>query len=236
MKQWFPFTDYDFYAYLTAGVFLLLGLDLAITGGSLMLRPAWTIVEVVIVIAAAYVVGQIAAGPSSTLLEHVAARRMLHPPMALLLGLAPPRLIERAFSALFVGRGYGPLPKAVREAILASAAKAHGIPTITDPEEVFQVAFPAARAVPDTVARIDQFRNLYGFARNVSFVALVSTIALAIRWSADPLPHSAWMTVIAAVIAIGMFGRFLKFYAEFATEVLRAYHAKLAADAMSKKP
>lgn len=236
MKQWFPFSDYDFYAYLTAGVFMLLGLDLAITGGDLMLRPAWTIVEVVIVIAAAYVVGQIAAGPASTLLEHVVARRALHPPVSLLLGLAKPRFIERLFSALFIGRGFGPLPKAMRETILTNAAKAHGVDAITDPEEVFQVAFPAARAIPDTVARIDQFRNLYGFSRNVSFVAMVSTIALAIRWWMSPLPYSAWMTVIAAIIAFGMFGRFLKFYAEFATEVLRAYHNKLVADAAVTKP
>jgi hypothetical protein len=44
------------------------------------------------------------------------------------------------------------------------------------------------------------------------------------------------MAVVAAAIAVGMFGRFLKFYAEFGTELLRAYHNKTVADAASKTP
>jgi hypothetical protein len=236
MKQWFPFTDYDFYAYLTAGLFLLLGLDLAATGGELMLRPTWPIVQVVMLVAAAYVLGQLAAGPSSNLLEHFAARRLLRSPASLLLGLSEPRLAERMFSAIFIGRNYGPLPGAMRKRILDRTATTLGVPAITDAEEVFQVAFPAARGSADAVARMDQFRNLYGFCRNISFVSLVSAICLALRAFLAPLPYSGWEAAAALVVCVGMFGRFLKFYADFAAEVLRSYHHALPKEEPDKTP
>lgn len=228
MKQWFPFTDYDFYAYLTAGLFLLLGLDLSITGGAIMLREDWPIVQIVMVIAAAYVVGQLSAGPSSTFVEHFLARRLLHSPATLQLGLKEPRWIERFFATFFIGRNYEPLPMAIRNRILTAAATTLKVPAITDPEEVFNLAYSAARGVPDAVARMDQFRNLYGFCRNVGFVSLVSAICLFARSWISPLPHGWWMATVALVVAVGMFGRFLKFYAEFAAEVLRTYGNKIS--------
>ena len=235
MKQWFPFTDYDFYAYLTAGLFLLLGLDLALTGGTLMLRPNWPVVQVVMLVAAAYVLGQLVAGPSSNLLEHLVARRLFRSPASLLLGLANPRFRERLFSAIFIGRNYGPLPNAMCKRILDAAAKTLGVPAITDAEQVFQVAFPAARSVADSAARMDQFRNLYGFCRNVSFVSIVVAIFLVLRTRLAPLPYSDWEAGAALVVGVGMFGRFLKFYADFAAEVLRTYHCILPKDEPGEK-
>lgn len=228
MRQWFPFTDYEFYAYLTAGMFLLLGLDLSITGGAIMLRPNWPIVQIVMVVAAAYVAGQLIAGPSSTILEHFLARRVLHSPTVLLLGLAEPRWIEKLFNALFIGRNYSSFPPAMRSKLLASACKVRNVEKISNPEEVFNIAYPIARAVPDAVARMDQFLNLYGFCRNVAFVSLVNAICLLVRLTVQPLPYGWWMVIGALAVAIGMFGRFLKFYAAFAAEVLRTYDSKAA--------
>jgi hypothetical protein len=98
---------------------------------------------------------------------------------------------------------------------------------VRDPETVFQIAYPSARAVPDASARMDQFRNLYGFSRNISFVGMIATILLAIKLCQAPGAHTAWLLVGAILLAIGMFGRFLKFYAAFSHEVFRTYAASV---------
>lgn len=75
---------------------------------------------------------------------------------------------------------------------------------------------------------MDQFRNLYGFSRNISFVALIAAVLLAIKLCQAPNSHMAWLLAAAIAVAIGMFGRFLKFYAAFSYEVLRTYSASIS--------
>src|SRR5262245_37488784 len=61
MRQYFPFTDYDFYAYLTAGAGLLFAIDLTFNDADITRLPEWTVVRVGLVTALAYVVGQLTA-------------------------------------------------------------------------------------------------------------------------------------------------------------------------------
>ena len=60
---------YDFYGYITAGMLMLFAVDLTFLNGMVFLRPQWTTVQVILVLSAAYVVGQIASIPSSAILE-----------------------------------------------------------------------------------------------------------------------------------------------------------------------
>jgi hypothetical protein len=227
MKHWFPFTDYDFYAYLTAGMVLIAAIDYTFAGGVLVPRTEWTVVQIAFWTAIAYLVGQLIAAPSATLLEHGIARSLLYPPAEVILGLKNRRWRERLMAWMFAEREYGPLPAQIRDDILIVVAKSLNVDrsTITDPEIVFQVAYPVARKSADAVARMDQFRNLYGFSRNLSFVALIATILLVIRLANHGGNRTAWLLAGAAFLCIGMFGRFLKFYAAFSYEVLRTYHS-----------
>ncbi|MGP0089726.1 MAG: hypothetical protein ACLPKB_07175 [Xanthobacteraceae bacterium] len=229
MKQWFPFTDYDFYAYLTSGMLLIAAIDYTFGGGVLVQRTQWTIVQIVFWTAVAYLIGQMLAGPSSAVLEHGVARGLLHPPIAILLGLQQRRWRELFLATLFAGREYAPLPDQIRDRILTGAAKTLGVARqdLSDPEAVFNVAFPAARKVPDAAARMDQFRNLYGFSRNISFVGLIAAVLLAIKLFQTPTTHTAWLLVAVLVVAVSMFGRFLKFYAAFSYEMLRTYSSSV---------
>lgn len=231
MKQYFPFTDYDFYAYLTAGMLLIASVDHTFGGAVLVRRTEWTAVQIGFWVAVAYLLGQIVAGPSSALLEHLVARRLLHSPLSIALGLAQPRWREKTAQRLFANREYSPLPTQTRARILEGTAAALGVtvPEINDPEVVFGVAFGAARANADTAARLDQFRNLYGFSRNIAFVAIVACILLLVRYPRLPAePDRGLLLIGALVLAIGMFGRFLKFYAAYSREVLGAYGSKLS--------
>ena len=182
--------------------------------------------QLVFWIAVAYLLGQIVAEPSAALLEHGVVRGFLHPPLSVALGLRDPRWRETIMRRLFANREYGPLPVPTRAKIFRQAAETLNTPLaeMTDAEAIFGLAFDAARKNADTAARLDQFRNLYGFSRNVSFVSLVAAVLMAIRYYKLPEDLSRSLLLGGAmVLAIGMFGRFLKFYAAFSTELLRAY-------------
>jgi hypothetical protein len=189
---------------------LIAAFDYTFGGDVLVGRTEWTVVQVVFWAAASYLVGQLIAAPSSALLEHGLTRWLLRPPTAILLGLQPRRWIERALAALFAEREYAPLPVPVREKILSKAAAKLGVEpsALTDPEAIFLAAYPASRTVADAVTRMDQFRNLYGFSRNVAFVSSASAVLLACRYFLSPSPQTAWLLAAAIVFAIGMYGRF----------------------------
>jgi hypothetical protein len=225
MKEYFPFTDYDFYAYLTAGAGFLFAVDLTFYDGAFTRQSDWTFIKIVLVIALAYVIGQLTASVSSIVLEHLIARRLLHPPFALQLGLSPARARERFVSRFLVGRYYEALPELMRAKVLDSTARALGVSreALREGEEVFQHAFPIARRSKDVVARLNDFLKLYGLNRNLSFVALTAAFMFLVRAVEMREASFVGWGIAAAAIGFGCFVRFLKFYAAYSAEVLRGY-------------
>ena len=224
MKDWFPFTDYDFYACLTAGVLIVASVDYAFYGGVLTARENWSVVQCVVWVAISYIVGQISAAPSAALLEHVVARRLFLDPTKVILGLNPMRKRERIVQALFAQFEYAPLAPEARDKITGNISKALGAPVSQlSGGSFFHIAFPVARSVVDTAARLDRFISLYGFARNVAFAALIAALVL-ISGNISRLDYrDVGLAALAGVIAIGMFGRFIKFYAAYTAEIFRTY-------------
>ena len=225
MKHWFPFTDYEFYAYITAGMIVLFSLDYGVNDGAIVLQDSWSFIQIVFVIGTAYIIGHIVAGPASTVLEHWVARRILRPPVAIMMGLGKAGFIEAIFSIATISRYYQPLPQGLRSLIFEGVARSlnKSSEEITDPEEVFQVAFPVAQKTPLTVERMDTFLRLYGFSRNVAMAGFVSTLPLIHRaYTENETPLYGWAAALF-LISVVMFSRFLKFYAEFGAEVLRTY-------------
>jgi hypothetical protein len=132
--------------------------------------------------------------------------------------------LERVLAAIFAPREYAPLKQGVQELALQRAAAHLGRPiTDLDGETVFQTAFHPARAVPDTAARLSAFINQYGLCRNIAFVGLIATGLLVYSQTQAPSNETAWLIAGAAALTIGMFGRFLKFYAAYSSDVLRTY-------------
>lgn len=224
MKSWFPFTDYEFYAYLTSGMLLIAAVDYTMTGGVLVNRTDWTVVDGVFWGAMAYLAGHILAIPSAVLLEHFLARTILRPPVTVLLELKPRRWLERMIAWVFGIREYRPMPYAVRSAINSKICNLLGVSQLADPEEAFQVIFPHARSVSDCATRLDTFINQYGFARNVSFAAICAAILLWREMTITPTPQLQWLLLGAIALAVGFFLRFIKFYAAYAAEALRTFN------------
>lgn len=225
MKNWFPFTDYDFYAYLTAGLIVLFALDYGLGGHLIISRDNWPFIHVVFVVAVAYLVGQIIGSLASIVLEHWIARRILRPPVAVMMGLGKDRRVEAFIGRWLIGRYYEPMSENRRVVILNKVAKKLGKrpEDIDDPEDVFQVAFPEARAVSDSAERMDNFRNLYGFSRNSAFAGLISAGAFVYRAVVMDYNDLYWWVLVILLLSFGMYVRFLKFYAAYSAEILRTF-------------
>ena len=225
MKTWFPFTDYDFYAYLATGLTILFALDANLNDGKIILRDTWPFIQIVFAISMSYVVGQLAAGFASIIFEHWLARKVLHPPTTILLCLKSSRWREKFVRNFIVGRYYEPFPKPIRGIVLNGVAEATNITPadIKDPETVFQVAFPIARSIPDTVTRLDDFRKLYGFSRNMSFAGMIASGAFFFNAHASDDGQLFMIAVCITIASIMLCGRFLKFYSAYTAEVLRTY-------------
>lgn len=224
MKNWFPFTDYEFYAYLAAGMLLIAAVDYSVAGAVLVSRTEWSLVSGVFWTIVAYLVGQICAAPSAGLLEHLVARRWLTIPADIQLGLRERNRAERLLAAIFAQREYSPLREAIRSKALDRAARQLGKPVETlDGETVYQAAFHTARAVSDTASRLTAFINQYGFGRNIAFVGVIATLLLGYRQLTDPTAEGPWLIAGAILLTVGMFGRFFKFYAAYSCDVLRTY-------------
>lgn len=236
MKDWFPFTSYDFYAYLTAGMITLAAVDRVYLGSMLASEANWSIVNGAFWTAIAYLVGQIIAIPSSVFLEHLLGRKLLRVPSNILLGLDAPRRREVAVRWLFGAREYEPLPVATQASVISKVAAALSIPVAdVNGEAAFHCAFPHVRSVADSATRLDNFMNQYGMCRNVSFAALIAG-GLMIWRASHTCDHLDWFLVISAfVLAFGLFGRFMKFYAAYAREIFRTFD-KVAATSGAPVP
>jgi hypothetical protein len=180
MKDHFPFTDYDFYAYLASGAVLLAAIDFA-NGGANLARTDWSFVQIVVAVALAYVAGQVTATVSAMIFESWLARTVLHPPFAVLIGLCAARQREQWVARLTAAPYYRPLASEIQRLIIERAKRELGTDDISMPEQVFQPAYAVARQTEDTRLRLDDFRNQYGFSRNMAMVASITAIMFAVQ-------------------------------------------------------
>jgi hypothetical protein len=222
MKNYFPFTDYDFYAYLTSGGLLLSVLDFAFNNALLLTRPNWSFVQIVMIIAAAYVTGHIIATFAQLAIETFVVSKLIAKPIKLQLGFKEPNLLERIIG-LLVGRYYGPMETSVQKKVRSEARTtlSKEDDESLNVEEIFQAGFQKSFSISGARSRIDGFLNQYGFCRNIAFVALVSTIILICRAYQTDLPYEALLIIASFIVFIGMFIRFVKFLASFQAEVIR---------------
>ena len=222
MKNYFPFTDYDFYAYLTSGAFFLSVMDFVFNDADFLMRADWTFIQIVMAVSAAYVTGHIAAMFAQLVIESFMVSKLVAKPIALQLGYKKPNLVERIVGVL-VGRYYEPFEDAVQTKIKENARLALSMTEGQDvgAEDVFQVGYRKSFSVDGARGRIDSFLNQYGFCRNISFVALVATTI--VGWDAyrTEIPHEALVILLCGIVFLGMFIRFVKFYAAFQAEVAR---------------
>lgn len=228
MRSWFPFTDYDFYAYLTSGVILVAAFDYVFAGGMLTARNDWSLVHGIFWTMIAYLVGHVNSGFSATFLENILLKRIFVPPMEIILRRKSLGRLGKAFSFVFA-REYGPFTENTCNIILDAASNHNNCvkKNEIDAESIFHTAFNIARYDEKSQIRLDQFMNLYGFCRNVSFALIVSAIVFIFSICQNSMPVTKWALVTSVILGIGLFGRYVKFYCCYTREVLRSYERSL---------
>lgn len=223
MKDHFPFTDYDFYAYLASGGLLLAVIDYIFNAGAVLTQPDWSFGQIVLAVAGSYVLGHIVAMLAQTTLETSLIGSLFAKPMDIQLGTKQPRFHEKMLGKM-VGRYYEPMKSVSCQNTLQKAATKLSceVTEITEGESVFLLGFKDSFADEKLRHRIDGFRNQYGFCRNVAFVALVASLLLV--WSActNSMSLHWWLAAVSFLIFVAMFTRFMKFLATFQAEVIRA--------------
>ncbi|MEZ2127615.1 MULTISPECIES: hypothetical protein [unclassified Sinorhizobium] len=224
MRDWFPLSNYEFYAFVSSGMLLIAAVDYCFTGGILVGRTDWTVVQAIFWTVVSYVLGQICAAPSSALVEFMLAHGFFRSPSAIALGIGKRRWRDYVAAWMFANREYAPLAKPVQDRIKNAASSKLNVPAATlTTDAIFQVAFQAAREKEDSIKRLESFQNNYGFCRNICFVGVIASAMLGYRYYQQPTEKDFWILIAAIVTAIGMFGRFLKYYSAYARQVLTAY-------------
>lgn len=212
-------SDYDILAYLPQGLLALAALDYAF-GTTFVLEANWSISTGVLAVIGSYVAGHIIAAPSSRVVEHLLTRRWLGNPTSVLFERCNAGPIKRN---LFKGY-FTPLARSVRD----QATNKIGIsnPAELTGDELFWTAYPEARTDPVASKRLSTFLGLYGFCRNLSFLAGVLAAVLLAQavWIHFFAENPTEVPRIGAALGFGaisltFFWRYLKFYRLYAVEV-----------------
>lgn len=210
-----PFTVYDFFGYLSSGAVLVALGDFGLGYHEVFkekLPPAmWALL-----IMLAYVTGHAVAHLSSLMIENFFVVRVLGRPADVLLAKgARIGVARRLFSGYF-----RPLPEETRQRIHAQAS-ARGF--VGTGESLFLHALPLVAKEEKNQKRLDEFRNLYGFARNMAFTLALSGVGLfviAIRSKNSSLSPLAICSVLLSIV---MLYRYLKFYRQYCYQLLIVY-------------
>ena len=216
-----PFSDYDFFGYLAAGLVLIMAVDYGFDRGWLA-NTEPELVPATVCIFIAYVLGHAVAHLSWTLLEENFVRKVLRSPEETLFQERQ----ETAWRYVFPGF-YKPFPPETRDRILRRAKPAG----FDKPgRALFFHCHPVVMRQEACRTRLSTFLNLYGFARNVSFASLFAAVVLVIAFfrqtpaSQETLAKDMLLWATAAIfVAIVMFYRYLKFFRFYTAEVFRTY-------------
>lgn len=226
MKDWFPFTLFDFFSYVACGLTVLCAADYAYPGSNYLMKEKWSAFQGALGLSLAYVCGQLLAIPSSILLEHMIARKLLRPPAVVL--LSNRSLKKEKILNFLIGRHYASLPESIRDLVFRNASEAtrQTVEMLKENlEAVFVPALLYSRQNERISERIELFRIQYVFARNMCAASIISTFFLSYAYLNNEPQAGAWL-VIAILAIFGLFLRFFKFYCCCAADTLRSYAFK----------
>jgi hypothetical protein len=211
-----PFSVYDFFAYLSSGTVVLATVDYIWGIGILERKEVGPILGVVLVILA-YATGHIVAHFSSFFIEHTVVKRILKRPLALLLG-------EKPRGAIFLWifpNFHRAFPEHTQRRIKEQAAARN---CTSEGEALFLHAYSVVTTASERAqARLDDFRNQYGFARNMSFAFLVSAVAIVATHFYGTHPVRLRWFLLAAFASVSLFYRYLKFFHQYSYELFLRY-------------
>ena len=208
-----PFNTYDVFAYLASGSVVVAGVDY-LYGSQWLLQEEHSAVFSLVLIFGIYLTGHIVATCSSAVFESIIVGRLLGRPSTILMGGGTSKAIW--LFPLY----YRPLPvetrKRIGQRLEENAFAGEG-------EALFLHIFSTVKHGEATKLRLEEFRNLYGFARNVSFSFLVLSAMIVIGSCDAQRSVPVGWALVALFAAAAMFYRYLKFLRQFSYEAFVTY-------------
>jgi hypothetical protein len=206
---------YDFFAYLSAGTVIVALID-HVSGQPWLLSESlppggWALLVIFV-----YIAGHVVAHLSTLLFEHGLVQRLLGRPSVNLMGGRPK---HRAAAVLCPGY-YDPLPDATRRQVRDQMA-VRGFPG--EGEGMFLHALGIVAKEERAQKRLDEFRNVYSFARNMAFSLLAGAVALAVSALVRSMATDALSAAIFAGLGVIMLYRYLTFYRQYGYQLLLTY-------------
>jgi hypothetical protein len=212
-----PFSVYDFFGYLAAGLVVVAAADFAFNGGS-GLSTSLGLTAGFLWIVIIYVTGHIVAAVSSFLLEDGFVRRFLGPSEEVLFADKPSNKRSRLFPGY-----YRPLPPETRQRVQKKAGIGQPGPAL------YLLCWAKVMRDSRLGERLNTFLNLYGFARNtsmaaaVAFLTLLAGALLNIKLGPNYVnPRLGW-AIAALIAAFALLYRYLKFFRHYTLQVFILY-------------
>jgi hypothetical protein len=222
-----PFTAYDIFAYLSSGFVVIGAADFAFSG-NWILNTELSVIEGIVWIVVAYVLGHVISAVSAPILEQRFAERMLGYREVVLFdqqescssrgSTEGKRRVERLFPGYFKR-----LPKEIQTRVLARANEEAEITSVGT--ALFLYCDARMRQKPEAASVLATFLNIYGFARNACLASVIGAVLLvvgAIKYDTNA-ETKAWLAVAAIGAAVGLLYRYLKFFRLYAREVFLFY-------------
>lgn len=209
-----PFTIYDFFAYLSSGSILLIIFDY-LFGNSIILQDEVSAPLIFLFVLLSYIIGHVIANLSSSILENIIIGKILDRPIKILFDSSP----NKFWKIIFPGY-HRKLPQ---EVIVRMKKQAEDKGFGGEGEALFYHAFSHVSQHKELLNRLDEFRNLYGFARNLTLSLLLGSIAFFIKHFSDPSSTLFAYGLAALILAVAMFYRYLKFYRQYSVQLFITY-------------
>lgn len=221
-----PFNIYDFFAYLASGCIVLAAVDFAFDLGWSAKKEIGALLGVFAVVVA-YVVGHVNASLSGFFIQTLIVKKLLHDPIVILFEDYPLESGANRIHRLIFSGFYRPLTSTTRLRVLEKSEKKLG--RVVTGSGLFFHCHPIVKQNDAVSKRLETFLYLYGFCRNVCMACLLAVPILLIgslhEWRTHAVVASSklWWALAAAICAVGMFYRYLKFFRLYSYEVFVNY-------------
>ena len=211
-----PFSAYDFFGYLASGFLFWVGIDFLDGSHDWLLNQDLKLTNGVFWLFTAYISGQTASSYSKLLYESFLVDKILRRPNFNLVRETRPR-----FRGYLFWEYYTSLPNKARKRVMEKSTRA-GV--VEGGEDLFVLAWSSVKNLETVGARLDEFRDRYGFNRNISFTFLVVTsiyaVGLIVGYSDQSIIEFMYLGIAFTLLT---FVRYLKFFRQYSYEVFTTY-------------
>lgn len=208
-----PFNTYDVFAYLASGSIVVSAIDY-LYGSQWLLQKQHNAVFTLVLVFGIYLTGHIVATCSAAIYESIIVGRLLGDPSTLLMS------DHKSKANWLFPLYYQSLPEVTQDRIRQRLQQRS---FSGKDESLFLHVFSNVKNHESAKLRLEEFRNLYGFARNVSFSFLMVAVMILIGPFDEQRSAPIGWAIVALFAAIAMFYRYLKFLRQFSFEALVTY-------------